>query len=338
MEILDDLDSQHAASISREAVRLMSELDVSIIPTNFTVWFAYVIGRSPALRKTIDILRSNQRTFDKSLNRELYSTFLRSNSLVNAGQSITEELGIILRNVREDISEAIGTNNIHAAGLREVEASLGTEPPELILKHLVRELTLATERSSSLETRLAQASEELEKLRADLQEAETNSNTDALTGLANRRALDAFLRSQQIRAMEHGEALSVFLIDVDHFKAFNDKYGHQLGDQVLRLVAQCVRETIREADFAARFGGEELMCVLPGAAISACKEVAERVRRRIGDARLTKRATGEHVGQVTVSIGATEFTPGESYEALFERCDKALYQAKQLGRNCTVVS
>ena len=112
-----------------------------------------MLGRSPALRKTIDILRSNQRTFDKSVNRELYSTFLRSNSLVNAGQSITEELGTILRNVREDISEAIGTNNIHAAGLREVEASLGTEPPELVLNHLVRELALATERSSSLETR-----------------------------------------------------------------------------------------------------------------------------------------------------------------------------------------
>ena len=107
----------------------MSELNIPIIPTNFTVWFTYVLGRSPALRKTIDILRSNQRTFDKSVNRELYSTFLRSNSLVNAGQSISEELGTILRNVREDISEAIETNNIHAAGLREVEASLGTKPP-----------------------------------------------------------------------------------------------------------------------------------------------------------------------------------------------------------------
>jgi hypothetical protein len=141
MEILDDLDSQHAASISREAVRLMSELNIPIIPTNFTVWFAYVIGRSPALRKTIDILRSNQRTFDKSVNRELYSTFLRSDSLVNAGQSITEELGTILRNVREDISEAIGTNNTHAAGLREVEAGLANKPPELILQKLVRERT-----------------------------------------------------------------------------------------------------------------------------------------------------------------------------------------------------
>jgi diguanylate cyclase len=155
MEILDDLDAQHAAAISREAVRLMSELSIPIIPTNFTVWFAYVLGRSPALRKTIDILRSNQRTFDKSVNRELYSTFLRSNSLMNAGQSITEELGTILRNVREDISEAIGTNNIHAAGLRDVEASLGNNSPELILQHLVRELTLATERATSLETRLS---------------------------------------------------------------------------------------------------------------------------------------------------------------------------------------
>ena len=82
----------------------------------------------------------------------------------------------------------------------------------------------------------------------------------------------------------------------------------------------------------------ELMCVLPGASIFTCKEVAERVRKRISEARLTKRATGEHLGQVTVSIGVTEFIPGESYEALFERCDKALYQAKQSCRNCTVAN
>src|SRR3954462_9764772 len=98
METLDDLDSLHAASISREAVRLMSELNIPVIPSNFTVWFAYVLGRSPALRKTIDILRSNKRAFDKPRNRELYSTFLRSNSLLHAGQNINEELGVILRN------------------------------------------------------------------------------------------------------------------------------------------------------------------------------------------------------------------------------------------------
>ena len=95
--------------------------------------------------------------------------------------------------------------------------------------------------------------------------AEQRSNIDALTGLANRRSLDEFLRSAQIVAMEKGEALSILMIDIDHFKKFNDSYGHQVGDQVLRLVAKVLQDSVREGDLAARYGGEELMAVLPGA-------------------------------------------------------------------------
>ncbi|MCK1481024.1 GGDEF domain-containing protein [Bradyrhizobium sp. 197] len=92
-----------------------------------------------------------------------------------------------------------------------------------------------------------------------LEQAQTRSKADALTGLANRRALESFLRAAQIKSMEHGEPPSVLLADIDHFKKFND-HGHQLGDQVLRLVAKCLEHGIREGDCAARYGGEELMC------------------------------------------------------------------------------
>ena len=104
--------------------------------------------------------------------------------------------------------------------------------------------------------------------------AELHSNTDALTGLANRRSLEAFLRSAQIAAMETGEPLSILMIDIDHFKKFNDSYGHQVGDQVLRLVARVLQDSVRESDLAARYGGEELMAVLPGANLDICAEVA----------------------------------------------------------------
>lgn len=143
---------------------------------------------------------------------------MRSNSLLHAGQNINEELGVILRNVRHDLSGAIQANGVQSTGLKQVEATLHAKDSELALKQLSRELVLATERASSLEGKLAEASHELDKLRADLEQAEATSKTDALTGLANRRALESFLRSEQIRVMEQGESLSVFLIDVDHFK------------------------------------------------------------------------------------------------------------------------
>lgn len=340
MQSLDDLEPDHVASVSKHALQLMAELEVPATPPNFTVWFAYVLGRSAALRKTIDILRSNSRKFDKPLNRELYDTFLKSTGSVGeVAQTISGELDAILVNVRNDVAGAIADSAAHSEKLIEVGRTLrAANDPQLALKRLANELTRATERASALEAKLVEASGELGDLRKSLEQAELRSRTDALTGLANRGAMESFLRTAQINAMESGDSLSVFLIDVDHFKKFNDTYGHQLGDQVLRLVAKCLQEGIRGGDLAARYGGEELIGILPGAPLTITQEIAERVRARIANANVKKRATGELIGQVTISAGVAQFKPGESFEALIERCDQALYRATQSGRNCTIAS
>jgi diguanylate cyclase len=136
--------------------------------------------------------------------------------------------------------------------------------------------------------------------------------------------------------MEKGDPLSVLMIDIDHFKKFNDSYGHQVGDHVLRLVAKVLQDSVRGGDLAARYGGEELMAVLPGATLEVCTDVAERIRLRVSEARLTRRTTGEEIASVTVSIGVARFRLAESAEAMIERCDRGLYEAKRLGRNRVV--
>jgi diguanylate cyclase len=135
--------------------------------------------------------------------------------------------------------------------------------------------------------------------------------------------------------METGGALSVLLIDIDYFKQFNDTYGHQVGDQVLRLTAGVFRDLLREADFAARYGGEELIGVLEGASLKTARDIAERIRVTVAERKMRKRSTGEELGAITVSIGVAEFQPGESIGDLVERADRALYQAKRSGRNRT---
>jgi diguanylate cyclase len=133
--------------------------------------------------------------------------------------------------------------------------------------------------------------------------------------------------------MEHGQPLSLLLIDIDHFKKFNDTFGHGVGDQVLRLVATILRERVREQDLPARYGGEELIAVLPGADLATSETIAERIRRAICDCRIKRRSTGERLPGITVSIGVGEFRPGESMAELIDRCDQALYRAKASGRN-----
>ncbi len=154
-----------------------------------------------------------------------------------------------------------------------------------------------------------------------------------LTGLPNRRALEEFFRAAQIVAMENGEPPSVLLIDIDHFKAVNDNFGHGVGDQILRLMATVLQERVRELDLPARYGGEELIAVLPGANLASCRMVAERIRRSISECQITRRSTGEILPGITVSIGVGQFRPGESMADLIERCDRSLYLAKRTGRN-----
>ncbi len=166
--------------------------------------------------------------------------------------------------------------------------------------------------------------------------SEERAKTDTLTGLPNRRALDDFFRTAQIAAMEKDEPLSALLIDIDHFKNFNDNFGHGVGDQVLRLVAKVLRERVREVDLPARYGGEELIAILPGADIDMCGAVAELIRRTIEECQITRRSTGETLPGVTVSIGVGQFQLGESMAELIDRCDRALYLAKRSGRNRVV--
>ena len=200
----------------------------------------------------------------------------------------------------------------------------------------MNELNKAAARSIELEKRLNETSSELDSIRKSLSQAEQRANTDTLTDLPNCRAVEGFLRAAQITAMETGEPLGLLIMDVDHFKKFNDNFGHGVGDQVLRLLANVLRERLRQNDLPGRFGGEELIAVLPGANLSVCETVAERIRGSIAECKITRRSTGEILPEITVSIGIAQFRLGEPVGQLIERCDAALYLAKRTGRNRVV--
>jgi diguanylate cyclase len=334
---IGDMDVEYARTVADRAIRSMSQHSIPATPGNFSVWFDYAMGTSTALRKTIDILVANKRKFDSSINRELYATFVGPQSDAGAPADFPEQLQSLISSAKEFLTTAISDNRTQIEVLGKVSSQVqANSDPRSIIEKLVAELTKANKRASTLETNFQATTQELDRIRDSLKAAEQRSNTDALTGLANRRSMDEFFRSAQITAMEKGEPLSALLIDIDHFKKFNDTYGHQVGDQVLRLVAKVLQENVREIDLAARYGGEELIAVLPGADLGVCADVAERIRCRISEARLTRRTTGKEISSVTVSIGVAQFRMAESAEAMIERCDRGLYHAKRSGRNRTV--
>src|SRR6201999_1004856 len=125
-------------------------------------------------------------------------------------------------------------------------------------------------------------------------------------------------------AVASAEPLSLMLTDIDHFKTFNDTYGHLTGDQVLRLVALSVKQNVKGQDIAARYGGEEFAIVLPRTALRGAITVADQIRRSVMSKELMKRSTGEHLGRVTVSIGVATHRRGDSMHSLIERADACL--------------
>jgi diguanylate cyclase (GGDEF)-like protein len=163
------------------------------------------------------------------------------------------------------------------------------------------------------------------------------SLTDPLTGLPNRRYLEERLFEEVERSKRYNTPLAFMLIDVDHFKRYNDLYGHTNADSVLVKTAQILRRSVRTIDLPARFAGDEFCIVLPETDLDAAARIAERVRRAVV-ATEYRSDDGNQMGQVTLSIGVSSFSPARhSPLAIIETADRALYRAKTMGRNCVVV-
>lgn len=207
--------------------------------------------------------------------------------------------------------------------------------------------------SKQLLAEIQRLTNELQKTRAELEEvkrqfkakeieleavrvqADEVSHTDALTYLPNRRQVINTLQTEVHRAQRYGTPLSISMIDVDHFKAINDTFGHTVGDQVLRQLATLLRESIREPDMVGRYGGEEFLVVLPNTRLKDAAEQAARLCRLVRTAEFDV-GTKTHL---TISIGAAEYRIGEEvWQKFLSRADMALYEAKNKGRDQWAIS
>jgi diguanylate cyclase len=184
-----------------------------------------------------------------------------------------------------------------------------------------------------LEGELQASSEQVSELRTKLADVRKESMTDPLTNIANRKAFDEAVLAAMAAVAEDGEAVTLLLCDIDHFKNFNDTWGHQTGDQVLRLVAHCLSENVKGRDTAARYGGEEFAVLFTGVERQSALATLEEAREAVAGKRYRLRESDEPLGAVTFSAGLTAAQPGESLGTVFGRADALLYAAKDGGRN-----
>ena len=330
-------DRDYSVKLAEEAVGQMRAHHAPGYPKSYEVWYTHLAGQNPGLSRAIADILSRGVEISESAIEQLYDKFLSSTRV--AEQAEQASIGMIheIDKVMEMVDAALGSTANYGNSLEEITADLDGNSDRGNIRDLVSRLVSATRETvatnRSLETRLKETRGEIQDLRENLEVIRTESLTDPLTTLANRKHLDAMLLKTIDQSTLTGEPLTVMMIDVDKFKVFNDTWGHLTGDQVLRLVALSIKGAVRPTDTAARFGGEEFAIVMPQSSLKSGSLVAERIRQTVMSRELVKRSTGEALGRLTVSIGIATLQKGDTASLLVERADKCLLVAKRTGRN-----
>ena len=306
-------------------------------PRNYEVWYHYATGYHPAVNQLINqLLKANggltQGDIDAIYER-FFSPARQATEIDNATSRFIKQVDAVLNL----LGQAADSSHDHVTNLSGMNQQLGRPlPPERIRGIVDILIKTAREMESSnraLETELTAAKQEINELHQHLQAVHTESLTDPLTTLANRKHFDASVTALVNEANAKGESLSLVLADIDHFKNFNDTFGHLIGDQVLRLVALALKDNVKGRDVAARYGGEEFAVILPETSLRQATSVGENIRRAVMGKELMKRSTGENLGRITISVGVASLHRGETIASLIERADNCLYAAKRNGRN-----
>lgn len=252
------------------------------------------------------------------------------------------ELGSELRDETEQIigmiEAAVGVAVGFDESLTETDRKLATASIDRdTLRGIIEAVVLATrdmqQENAKLGKNLNQSKQNISQLQESLIAVRMESLTDALTGLANRRHFDAALSDVIAAAETAREPVSLLMADVDHFKRFNDAHGHQLGDQVLRLMATALKQCVKGQDIVARYGGEEFAIILPNTELDEAVAVANNIRTAVAAHEVVKRSTSERLGRMSLSVGVARHRAGMTAQELIECADACLYRAKMSGRD-----
>jgi diguanylate cyclase len=328
---------ERAQALAKSALALMAERQVSPTPENFQLFYAYASGENPIASRVMGEMIVGRRPFSSVVLDDLRERFFGTAHLETTVQNIGAEITGAMDSVLQKLANAEKDTVAYGRTLSAASGELGGGQTPAEMQKLVDGLLGATQamevRTKALEEELQRSSYEVNDLKTKLDDVRKESLTDPLTGIHNRKAFDQELAEAVDLARRDGEPLSLFMCDIDHFKVFNDTWGHQTGDQVLRLVGHCLSENVKGRDTAARYGGEEFAVILRQTGLESAVSLANQIRSNVEGKKLVKRSTGDILGTITISIGVAQLGLGEPASSLIQRADACLYAAKNAGRN-----
>jgi diguanylate cyclase len=336
----EHVDIDRSFFIGQRAIELMKTYGSSADPRSYEVWYTYVSGHKPDMNEALKKITSERGTLSDADIHILHEQHLTPQRAARDTEKASSLMLGEIDQIMDMIDVALGSTARYGESLQAFSNDLAGPVDRNRIRELVASVVRAThqvtETNQHLEARLKETRSEIETLRETLECVRVEAVTDPVTGIANRKHFQDMLHKAVETADARRTDLSLIVIDIDHFKRFNDLYGHLTGDQVLRLVSMTMREQVKSRATLARFGGEEFGIILPDTKLADARLVAEDIRQHVLNRELVKRSTGESLGKITVSVGVAAFRHGEPGTSFLERADQCMYVAKRTGRNRTV--
>jgi len=329
--------SSLAADYLRQAVPKMVKHNIVPNPLNYTLWYSYYSNEFPKLNQELDHLIERFNTCPIDIGETLFLEHM-TNLTPSSTQKI-DDFQNALSNMVINLSETLGTtaqdsrtyagamnNNIDSIQAQDVSANTAS-----LLVELKSNSEAICRVNEDFQRQLDNAQAQIERLKQDLKNSREEATTDPLTGLSNRRVMANMF--DQFWAGKNSQQLCVIMLDIDHFKAFNDKYGHLMGDQILKVVASLLKKESPTTVTPVRFGGEEFVLFCPKMNESAAQDLAENIRIKLAAISFNNKKNNEKIAPVTASFGVAMRKGNEVLDDMIERADNALYFAKKNGRN-----
>ncbi len=326
---------QQALKICDEATQLMLCHSIAPTPTNYSVIYWYFSKENLALTQKVDLQLATSPPLTAAFLDEIHTEFLSNTEQIEEQLLVPFEQtlsGTLAQLDNQVSSEQAALSSLAKIG--KALANLGEyKPLQSIITFLTNAVGQSQEQHQSLSNELNKACEEVTQLKVKLEKSRQEALVDTLTGLLNRRGCELKLQNLSLSDMH-----SSLVIDIDHFKKVNDTFGHSIGDKVIQLVANVIKENVAVSDIPVRYGGEEFVVVLSNKSQQFAHTIAEKIRLAISKLKLVQRQTNTILPPITVSIGIAELQKNMAWSTLFNNADEALYQAKGSGRNRCVLS